>query len=103
MKEKTDKMKITIQEANLIRTKIEFEREQAAIKYKDQNAIAQASFEAGDALEQRYVHIMSVLERRGVDWQYASKKRYIFWSWRHAVKCQKAFLLCVKNVLEKSM
>ena len=86
MKEKTDKMKVTIQEANLIRTKIQFEKEQAAKKHKEETAIAQASFEAGDVLETKYVHIMSVLDRRSVEWQYASKKRYIFWSWRHAVK-----------------
>ena len=34
---------------------------------------------------------------------FGSKKRMIFMCWRHAVKQQKAFLLCVENVLTRSM
>lgn len=40
MKEKSDKMKQVIIEANEIKTKIQFEKEQAAEKHKDATAIA---------------------------------------------------------------
>ena len=32
-----------------------------------------------------------------------SKKRRVFESWRHAARQQRAFVLCIVNVLEKSI
>jgi polyphosphate kinase 2 (PPK2 family) len=46
---------------------------------------------------------MLILERRNHEWIFVSRIRMIFKCWRHAVRQQKAFLICVKNVLEKSM
>jgi hypothetical protein len=46
---------------------------------------------------------MAIIERRQQEWVFGSKKRMIFMCWRHAVKQQKAFLLCVENVLTRSM
>ena len=46
---------------------------------------------------------VEALTRRNHEWVFVSRKRIIFESWRHAVKQQKAFMLCVVNVLQKSM
>lgn len=56
-----------------------------------------------DELERKIHHTMECMERRHKNWVYMSRKRMIFLCWRRAVKQQKAFLYCVKNVLEKSM
>jgi hypothetical protein len=52
---------------------------------------------------EEYNKLMQIIERRNQEWAYGSKKRMIFMCWRHAVKQQKAFLLCVENVLTRSM
>jgi hypothetical protein len=45
----------------------------------------------------------AALTRRNMTLDFVSRKRKIFESWRFAVKQQRGFLLCVINVLEKSM
>ena len=52
---------------------------------------------------EEYNKLMAVIERRNQEWAYGSKKRMIFKCWRNAVKQQKAFLLCVENVLTRSL
>lgn len=52
---------------------------------------------------EEYNKLMAIIERRQQDWVFGSRKRMIFKCWRHAVKQQKAFLLCVESVLKKSM
>ena len=53
--------------------------------------------------EARITRTVEALARRNITLDFVSRKRMIFESWRVAVKQQKAFLLCVINVLEKSM
>jgi hypothetical protein len=43
------------------------------------------------------------MSQRNIDYLYASQKRKIFEEWRKIAIQNKAFLLCIKNVLEKSM
>ena len=43
------------------------------------------------------------MSQRNIDYLFASQKRKIFEQWRLIAKQNKAFLLCIKNVLEKSM
>lgn len=43
------------------------------------------------------------MTRRNLEQDFYSKKRLIFCTWRHCVKQQKAFLICTRTVLEKSM
>lgn len=47
--------------------------------------------------------MVGVMTRRNFEQDFYSKKRLIFCTWRHCVKQQKAFLICTKTVLEKSM
>ena len=53
--------------------------------------------------QQKINKTIDALTRRNHQMEFCSRKRKIFENWRFAVKQQKAFLLCVKNVLEKSM
>ena len=46
--------------------------------------------------------LMKILERRNREWVFISRKRTLFQAWRHAVKQQKAFMICVYNTLNKS-
>lgn len=48
-------------------------------------------------------YLIGVMTRRNFEQDFYSKKRLIFCTWRHCVKQQKAFLICTKTVLEKSM
>ena len=38
-----------------------------------------------------------------MNWVFGSKKRLIFDMWRHNLKQRKAFMICIENVLSKSM
>ena len=46
---------------------------------------------------------IDIVTNKNLDKWFVSRKRLLFCSWRHAVIQEKAFVLCVKNVLEKSM
>lgn len=46
---------------------------------------------------------MATLTRRNHDWVFASRKRAIFLAWRQVAKQEIGFMLCIKNVLTKSM
>jgi hypothetical protein len=48
-------------------------------------------------------YTIGVMTRRNLEQDFYSKKRLIFCVWRHTVKQQKAFLICTRTVLEKSM
>ena len=56
-----------------------------------------------DVIDDKITRAVDALARRNLTLVFVSRKRMIFESWRVAVKQQKAFLLCVINVLEKSM
>jgi len=43
------------------------------------------------------------MERRNKDFVMVSRMRMLLNCWRRAAKQQKAFLYCIKNVLEKSL
>lgn len=53
--------------------------------------------------QQKFDKTKAMITRRNQNLVFASRKRYIFESWRHVSRQQKGFLLCVINVLEKSM
>lgn len=46
---------------------------------------------------------MDAIIKKNSKFVFGSKKRAIFENWRHAIKMEKAFALCVQNVLTKSM
>ena len=61
------------------------------------------SMKKAEKKQQKIDKTINAITRRNHQMEFCSRKRKIFENWRIAVKQQKAFLLCVKNVLEKSM
>jgi hypothetical protein len=75
---------------------------QSKLRENEQSVIEQTIHESTKRGEE-YNKLMAMIERRQQEWVFGSKKRMIFMCWRHAVKQQKAFLLCVESVLTRSM
>ena len=82
---------------------IKHNQEQQGSLREKENIDMVSTGNVSNELKRRVIHVMNWMERTNQTKTFVSRKRMIFMCWRHAAKQQKAFLLCVENVLRKSL
>ena len=102
-REAVERMKQLEIEKNELNQKIKHNKEQAALHRKNNEQDMEFTADVSNELQRKVLHVMNWMEKNNRNRIFCSKKRMIFMCWRHAAKQQKAFLLCVENVLNKSI